>query len=364
MQSKFFQNNTLLPTADLHNHMEAIPVKLVKQLAKKNNVILPADIFTEDGQSYNWTDFLEFLKRYDDGASVIKDLDDITVIAYEFLQRGYTKSNCIYTELTVSTIHLCKATNKSYSEVIEAVVAGIKKAENDFKIHARINIVLVRHEGGFTEDGINTSIPVEICNMVVSDVINNRHDYVKGIVLAGAEAQFPPALFREACDKARAAGLKISVHAGEVTDAQDVINAIDFLSPDRIGHGIRATENPLAVALLKKKEITLEICPSSNIMLGNTAEDLPHLQRLHAEGVKIVIGTDDASHFGSTTISHEYQKVSHVLNLSQKQQLAITRHAISVSFAEDALKKKLNLKLDAFEKMLGLEEVNLFEPQL
>ncbi len=342
------EDSLLPPTADMHNHMEAIPVDLVKRLAKKHELDLPENIFTPDGKRYNWSNFQEFLDRYADGTSFIRDLDDITEIAYAFLKRGHEESACIYTELTVSSIHLCKATQRSYSEVIEAVVAGIKRAEAAFDVHARINIVLVRHEGGFTAEGINTEIPVSICNEVVEEVIKNKHPYVRGIVLAGAE-QFPPHLFKDAFAKARAAGLKLSAHAGEVTHAQDVLNTIEHLAPDRIGHGIRASDSEHAIQTIKDKGMTLEICPTSNEMLKNTENHHPHLQKLHQQGVQIVLGTDDASHFNDTTIRREYQIAAKILKLTPKQQLDITRRAIMVSFAEEELKEKLHQKLDMFE---------------
>ncbi len=334
-------------TADMHNHMESLPVDLVKKLAIKHNIELPPDIFTSDGKYYNWSDFNQFLTRYDQGASFIKDLDDVTNIAYEFLKRGHIESNCIYTELTVSTIHLCKATGKSYSEVIRSVVAGIKQAEAEFDVHARINVVLVRHENGFTKNGIDTEIPVAICNTVVEEIIRNKHHYVTGIVLAGAETEFPPKLFGEIFAKAKTAGLKLSVHAGEMTD--DVLDAIDLLSPDRIGHGIRAANSMEAIQTLINQGITLEICPTSNIMLNNTTQGLPELQTLHGHGVRFVLGTDDAPHFEDTTISREYQKAANALQLTQKQQLNITRHAITVSFAEEALKTHLLQRLNDHE---------------
>lgn len=340
----------------MHNHMEALPIELVKRLAQKYNMELPADIFTPDGKRYNWTSsdnnetrFNEFILRYNQGASVIRELDDVKEIAYEFVKDGFIKSQCIYTEITVSTIHLCQATGKSYSEVIEAVVAGIKKAESEFDTHARISVVLVRHEEGFTADGLNHAKPVAICNAVVEDVINNQHDYVRGIVLAGAEFGFPPELFKDAFARARAAGLRVNPHAGELTNAQDVLDAITHLSPHRIGHGIRASERIEAMEELKEQDIPLEICPTSNIMLGNTTADLPHLRELHKQGVKFVIGTDDAPHFDNTTIRREYNMVAEALDLTPLEQLEITRHAITVSFAEEELKTKLHQKLDDFE---------------
>src|SRR5690606_1406137 len=114
-----------------------------------------------------------------------------------------------------------------------------------------------------------------------------------GITIGGSEADFPPAAFRDVFRLARANGLRLSAHAGEAAGPESVWDAIRILEVDRIGHGVRAIEDPRLVELLAEKQIPLEVCPTSNLKTGVFPSLAEHsLPQLVEAGVAVTINTD------------------------------------------------------------------------
>ena len=111
----------------------------------------------------------------------------------------------------------------------------------------------------------------------------------------------PPAPFRRAFEIAREAGLRTTVHAGEALGPESVWDALRILEVERVGHGVRAAEDPALVRTLAERGIPLEVCPTSNIRTGVywTLAEHPVLN-LFESGVPITINTDDPTFFGVT----------------------------------------------------------------
>src|SRR6185312_3358442 len=91
---------------------------------------------------------------------------------------------------------------------------------------------------------------------------------VLGIGIGGDEKQHPAAVFAPGYARARAHGLRTTVHAGETCGPQSVWDALTHLQPDRIGHGIRAIEDPRLMDELARREVALDLCPTSNYKTG------------------------------------------------------------------------------------------------
>lgn len=332
-----------LPKAELHVHLEGtMPPTLVKRMAATYDIELPDDLFGESDTGFPFKDFMDFLKKYDDASSVVRSTEAMTEITYEYLRHSH-QQGVVYSELTVSPDHLARY-DISYQETISAVVEGIDKAKAEFGIEARMIVILVRHLG------------VEACESLVDKILASPHGYVCGIGLAGAEAQFPPAQFAKAFAKARAAGLQVTAHAGEVTNAQDVMNAITELGVTRIGHGIQAAFDAEVLAVVKERGVHLELCPNSNHALETcqhypeTHKTLKHpISLLHAEGVRYSLNSDDPGIFGNS-VHEEYRYAQTELELTPAELLKITLHAIQDSFAEPALKAELEAKVYAYAR--------------
>ena len=134
------------------------------------------------------------------------------------------------------------------------------------------------------------------------------HD-VPGLVgfgIGGAETGFPRSMFQDHFDRARAAGLHSVPHAGETTGPETIWDALIDLGAERIEHGITAVHDHELLAHLAEHQITLDVCPTSNVAL-KVVEDLDRhpIRELVAAGVPVTVNSDDPPMFG-TDLNHEY----------------------------------------------------------
>jgi adenosine deaminase len=106
--------------------------------------------------------------------------------------------------------------------------------------------------------------------------------------------------------RAKSAGLRLKAHVGEWGTADDVWQAVELLELDEVQHGIAAASSPAAMGFLVRAGVRLNVCPTSNVMLGRVAriEEHPIRQLLDA-GIRVTIGTDDPLLFG-TSLSREF----------------------------------------------------------
>jgi adenosine deaminase len=153
----------------------------------------------------------------------------------------------------------------------------------------------LRHEG---PDGVERAARY---------IVANPHPLVTGFGMAGDERMHQPKDFAKAFDIARDAGLAITVHAGELVGAQSVRGALDHLKPARIGHGVRAIEDPALVDRLAGEGVVLEVCPGSNIAIGVFPSYEAHpFPKLRDAGVRVTLSSDDPPFF-HTSLAREYE---------------------------------------------------------
>jgi len=130
-----------------------------------------------------------------------------------------------------------------------------------------------------------------------------------GLGLGGLEAGYPPELFIDEFAEARANGLHVVAHAGEGAGPESIWGAVESLKAERIGHGIRCLEDPSLVAMLKERQIPIEVCPTSNYRTGVVPKGTPHpiLEMIEA-GLNVTVNSDDPPMFG-TSLTEEYREV-------------------------------------------------------
>ena len=171
--------------------------------------------------------------------------------------------------------------------------------------------------------------------------------YLSGLDgLGGDEANFPPALFADVFAFAKSEGLHRVAHAGEAAGAASVRDAVEILGAERIGHGVRALEDPALLSLLAERQIALEVCPTSNFLTGASMRDVLHpIVALDAAGVRCAIDSDDPALF-RTTVSDEYALVRQWLG--DDAVLRLAGNAIAASFAPAQTKAAIAAELAAF----------------
>ncbi|RVX41780.1 adenosine deaminase [Nonomuraea polychroma] len=170
-----------------------------------------------------------------------------------------------------------------------------------------------------------------------------RYDAVIGLGLAGDEAH-PLAPFAEVCDAARDAGLRLTHHAGEAAGAASIREALDVGHAERLGHGIRVIDDDTLVAEVRERGIPLEVCPTSNVLLGFVPSFAAHpLPRLRAAGLAVTVNTD-----GETALADEYARLRDVFGYDDRDLADLALASIEASFAPEALKSRLRTEVEAW----------------
>lgn len=319
--------------AELHVHLEGtITPNLAKKLAKRNQLTLPKNLISADGLSYSYQGFADFLKAYDRIAALIKQPRDYYDLTLDYLKTR-AEENTLYVEMFYSPMHAELSSSIPSREHLQAIQQAIDEAETQFAIIGRIISTAVRHCG------------VEAAIQVAKATARENVPCVVGFGLGGDEINFPAKLFSKAYLIAAESGLGCTVHEGEFSSPRCMVEAIKNLPIQRIGHGVQAIHSSEALAALKDHNISLEICPSSNIALGIFKDLASHpLPRLREAGIRMSLGSDDPPFF-RTTLAREYQLVQQAFHYSAEEMLAFTRIAIESAFVDAKTKSKLLAKL-------------------
>jgi adenosine deaminase len=319
----------VIPKAELHVHLEGTaPPALIARIAQRNGLPVPDGLF-DGADRFVYSDFLDFLRAYDDAASVIRTGEDYRDVTYEYL-RSCAEQGAIYVELTASPDHAALV-GLSDEEHLGGIARGIDDARAH-GIEGRILISAVRNFG------------VEQALRVARHAAEHPHPYVVGFSMAGDEENYPAHLFAEPYAIASEAGLGCTMHAGEWAGPESVRAALE-LPITRISHGVRAIEDPALVQELAQRGITLECCPTSNVVLGvyRSYEEHP-LPRLADAGVRITLGSDDPPYFGAS-IGGEYEIAQQKLGFDEERLKAITATAVDAAFCDEGVKTALAVRL-------------------
>jgi adenosine deaminase len=172
-------------------------------------------------------------------------------------------------------------------------------------------------------------------------------DAVVGFGVAGDEAA-PLSPYRAVVERAAAAGVHLVHHAGETGGAASVREALDVGRAERIGHGIRSLEDSELVARLRHDRVPLEVCPSSNVVLGLAPSLAAHpLQELVEAGLVVTLNTDIPAITGRT-LSAEYAAVRDAFGCTDEELAEFARAAVDASFAPPETKTGLHRGIDVW----------------
>ena len=215
---------------------------------------------------------------------------------------------------------------------VAAVAAGTRDAAVATGVVARLVAVALR------------SHPPEANAVMARTAAEFIDQGLTGFDLAGPEAAYPHAIVHaRAFDIAREAGLGITLHAGEWGGADQVRRSLDAVSPSRIAHGATAAEDPALMAELVAREVTLDICPTSNVQADDfdTLADVPLRQLLDA-GVPVTLSTDDRT-VSDLTLVREYGRAIDYMGLSVADLWRMNMHALRVAFLHHSESERARL---------------------
>lgn len=321
-----------IPVAELHCHIEAtVSPDDARRIAVRHGIDI-SPVFDETG-AYRWKTFGEFLQVYDAVSEVLRTPEDYFEITAHYFERMAAKG-VIYGELIVSPAHAARF-GVSYAALMDAIANAMREAEAENSLTGRIIVTAVRHYGA--EHALD----------VAKVAAASPHPYVTGFGMAGDEAYGEARDFKPAFDLAREAGLACTVHAGEILGAESVWQAIELFDVVRIGHGVRAIEDQKLLEELKRRKITLEVCPTSNVAIGLYPSIAEHpVRKLADAGLKITLNSDDPAFF-DTDPAEEYARAAKAHGFSRDDLMNFTRNAIAAAFCDDETKSRLSKTLES-----------------
>jgi adenosine deaminase len=320
--------------AELHCHIEgaAAPELVIRQAQKYGKDVSP---YIQDG-SFVWHDFTSFLKAYDFAADLFRTEDDYARLSEHYLT-SLARDGAIYSEVFTSPDHAMKA-GLSPQAYTDALGEGMARAKAKTGIEGRMIVTGVRHVG------------LESIEAAARFAARCGHPLVTGFGVAGDERHGDMEDYVRAFEIAREAGLGITVHAGEFGGWESVQAALDHIRPSRIGHGVRAIENPDLVKRIAAEGVVLECCPGSNIALKVFGSFGEHpFPTLRDAGCKVTLNSDDPPYFW-TTLKHEYDIAAEHFGMSDKDLTAVTRTAIEAAFVDKKTKAQLLARLNGGQR--------------
>jgi adenosine deaminase len=346
---------TSVPKIDLHRHLVgAIRPEVLVYIANKLGVIIPR--FSNDAERIRkasvitnplpdgYKHFLQ--KRFWSAFQPIFSSSSGAANAIYWAIADASMDNVSYVEFRVSPYGISPDFQLTLHTFTDSLREGIRAGARDFP-HTLVKIIFSVGRKSIVEKWPPAEHSRYYDRLIT--VAKAYPDVVVGFDLSGDEDRYPNERFIEFADRVKANGFKLTVHAGETDRAAAVWDAVELLSADRIGHGVGARKDPELLNLLADKGIPLELCPTSNWLLGIIPDLLDHPCKDFIENKIIVtVNTDDPTLFRSTTLSAEFYRliVAGQINLSDVER--ISRDSISASFASEKEKAALLSKVNNY----------------
>ena len=265
------------------------------ELAEQDGIDLPAD--TPEGLARamhageQTGSLVEYLKAFDITLSVMQTEASLYRSAYE-LAEDAARENVRYMEVRYAPM-LHKQNGLRLVAVVEAVLAGLRQAQEDHGVESNVIICGIRN--------ISPESSLEMARLAVA--YKNRG--VVAFDLAGAEYDHPAKHHREAFQLIRNNNINCTIHAGEAFGPGSIAQAIHVCGAHRIGHGCRLREDGDLLHYVTDHRIALEVCPSSNVQTGAVETLATHpLKLYHDLGVRVTVNTDNRL-VTDTTVSKE-----------------------------------------------------------
>ena len=337
-----------MPKAELHLHLDgSLRPETALELARERRLDdgMDLDAITARLQGPpQAVDQAQLLEAFDLPIALTQDRDALTRVTHELVE-DVASDGTRYAEIRWGpALHLAGGLDLRAS--IAAVVDGARSGMAATGMEVRLIAVALR------------SHPPQMSLAVALEAARFVADGVAGFDLAGQEAAYPDALeHRDAFEAARSAGLGVTIHAGEWGGPVQVRRALD-VQPWRIAHGAPAAEDPDVISELIARNVTLDLCPTSNVQASiyPTLADHP-LARLHRAGVPVTLSTDDRT-VSDLTLVREYGNAHSVIGLSVPELWEINMHALRVAFLhhDESLRASLVAEFGEFaasEPLLG-----------
>ena len=340
MQKLYAHNIRDLLKVDLHRHLDcSVRWSTVVELAPQVGIQLAA---TSQGQKEQFLitepmkDLGSVLSKFLNTQKVLASEEILARVAYEACEDAYNDGVRLLELRYAPTFIADGHVNLNFEKIHTSLLKGIEIAKKKFPMAVGLICIVQRTK------------PYEVAEKVVDFAIDHKDSFI-ALDLADNEDGFDPKAFAPLFQKAKKAGLHITIHSGETPSdlaALWVKDSIEILGAERIGHGIQIARNLEILDFVRSKKIPLEVCPISNYLTQAfpTYEEHPIRQLMNA-GVLITINSDDPGVF-ATTLSDDYEVLHRVHGFNKEDFKHCNQNAFHASFISD--QEKARVKGDFF----------------
>jgi len=322
-----------IPKVELHIHLNgSITEATASTLARRHGVDPAEGLKLVDGRyPGSYPNFEGFLAAYLAANQFVRTPDDLELVAAEFA-RGQAAQSIAYSEI-IFTAMIFVRNGMEPASMWAALRRGLAAGGPD----TRVSIVVDAIRDLGAEEAAATVRLVEAADAPIV-----------GLCLTGIEGTMPIETFLPFRAEARRLGLGFTVHAGEMGPPESVAASLDVLEAERIGHGVAAIRDPELLDRLIRDQVVLDVCPSSNVGIGEYASLEAHpMAEFWRRGVRMTISSDDPPFFG-TTLTDELRHLVRIAGLSRGDLITLQRRAIEASFADAATRAAVRARIDAW----------------
>ncbi len=319
-----------LPKVELHLHLDcSLSYQLVKKLRPQTSIEAYRESFIAPPKC---TDLADYIKRAISAIALMQTEENLKLAVLDLFEQ-LQHDNVIYAEIRFAPLeHLQQDLNPK--EVVTAVNKAVEQGIALTGIKAGIILCTLRHYS--SERSMRT---VEL-------VKKFQGSRVVGFDIASDEAGYPIDNHLQAFKYAHKHALNCTAHAGEACGASSVWETLEHFRPTRIGHGVRSVEDKDLLEFLKKNDIHLEVCPTSNVQTNVFKEIKDHnINTLYELGVSLSINTDCRT-ISDVTLNSEYQRLQVVFGWAKDQFYRCNVEAVAHAFCSKEIKAALLEKLD------------------
>lgn len=324
-----------LPKCELHLHLEGtiLPATLL-ELSQRHD----AEPLTVESarKLYEYQDFMGFLMSFKAVTERLRGPDDYELITYNMV-RELASQGVAHAEVYVSFGIIYYWKKVEVEPYVEAIERGRLRAEKEFGTSVLWIVDAVRHFGAEEAARVFRK----------AAELRERYPSIVGIGIGGDEARGGAELFRDLYAEAKAAGLRLTAHAGESVGPESIWAAIN-IGAERVGHALSAQNDRELMDVLAEKQIPLEINVTSNVRTGCCKGLEEHPVKLYFEsGLMVTINSDDPPMFGSDLLG-EYVLVQERFEFSLEQMRELAANSVEASFLPPERKLELLQRVEQY----------------
>jgi adenosine deaminase len=314
-----------LPKAELHLHIEgSLEPEMLVALAERNKIAIPFKSVEEVRAAYRFSNLQDFLDIYYQGMSVLRTEEDFFDLTMAYLNRARA-DNVRHAEIFFDPQgHTGRGV--PFGVAASGILTALRMSRAQFGMTSSLIMCFLRHLS--EDDAIATLKEAEPW---LGDIV--------GVGLDSSEVGHPPEKFARVFRAAKERGLKLCAHAGEEGPPDYVWGSLDVLKIDRLDHGNRSLEDAALVERLRARDLTLTVCPLSNLRLCVVRDMREHPLKLMLDlGLKATVNSDDPAYFGGYIMAN-FEAVSTALDLTADNIRTLTKNGFAGSFLPEGQKR-------------------------